>query len=90
MLPSEAMDAADLRRFARRDWDLIAQSKEDFWLAQKEALTPAESIAMAAELWRYARTIKPDWPNDEERAADLAAHVRLAELFLHAARNSPR
>jgi hypothetical protein len=36
------------------------------------------------------RSIKPDWPNDEERAADLAAHVHLAEIFLHAARRRSR
>lgn len=81
------MDAADLRGFARRDWELIAQSKEDFWLEQKAAMTPSESIAMAAELNLYVRSIKPDWPNDEERAADLAAHLRLAEIFLQAARH---
>ncbi len=50
-------------------------------------MTPSEAIAMAAELNLYVRSIKPDWPNDEERAADLAAHMRLAELFLHAARH---
>ncbi len=81
------MDAADLRNFARRDWQLIAQSKEDCWLEQKARMTPSEAIAMAAELNLYVRSIKPDWPDDEERAADLAAHMRLAELFLHAARH---
>jgi hypothetical protein len=56
-------------------------------IEEKARMTPSEAIAMAAELNLYVRSIKPDWPNDEERAADLAAHMRLAELFLHAARH---
>jgi hypothetical protein len=90
VLRSRRVDAIDLRRFARRDWDLIAQTKEELWLEQKAAMSPSEAIALAAELARYARAVKTDWPNDQERAEDLAAHIRLAELLLNATRHRPR
>jgi hypothetical protein len=75
------VDPADIRAFVDRDWALIAQAKEDQWLEQKRSLTPSAAIALAAGLYQYAKALKPDWPDPAEREADLASHIRMAELL---------
>jgi hypothetical protein len=34
---------------------------------------------------RLIRTLRPDWPGEAERRADLEAHERLAERFARVA-----
>ena len=75
-----------MKGFLERDWRLIQQAKSDFHAAQKAAMTPSAAIRLGDELHRFARTMKPDWPNPAERAADLATHVRVSEMLRHAAR----
>ena len=78
------MNAADLRDFKARDWRLIERVKSDCWLEQKAAATPSAAFELAADLLRYARTLRPDWPDTAEREADLMAHIRVAGMLQRA------
>jgi hypothetical protein len=77
------MKREDIRAFAGRDWPAIAEAKARFWAERKRSMTPAEALATAEMLRQHALQMKPGWPDAEERAADLALHVRLSEA-LHA------
>jgi hypothetical protein len=84
------MNAADLRAFCARDWQLIERVKSDCWLERKAAATPSATFELAADLLQYARAVRPDWPNTTEREADLAAHIHVAGLLQRASQIRPR
>lgn len=73
------MDEADLRSFARRDWAAIEHQKARYWAGRKQAMTAAGALERGGVLRRHALSLKPDWPDAAERAADLAVRVRVAE-----------
>ena len=75
------MNAADIQDYCTRDWRLIERFKSDCWVEQKAAASPSAAIEQAAELFYYARTLRPDWPNTIERELDLASHIRLAGML---------
>ena len=75
------VNAADIQDFCARDWRLIERVKSACWVEHKAAASPSAAIELAAELFQYARTLRPDWPNTTEREADLASHVRLAGML---------
>jgi hypothetical protein len=74
---------ADLRSYVQRDWALLAELKQAQWLAQRR-LGPALAMRIADDLRRQVRAARPDWPSDEERAADLEAHIRVGEILRRA------
>ena len=84
------MNVSDLQAFVQRDWNLIARAKAEGWIEQKAAMTPSAAFQLGAELLRYARTLRPDWPNESERDADLASHVRVAEMLQRVGQNRSR
>jgi hypothetical protein len=83
------MKAEDVRQFMARDWSRISAAKTAAWLERKRGRTAADWLADADALWRYARTLRPDWPTAEDRADDLAAHGRVAGM-LRAVQQRPR
>src|SRR5205823_14167599 len=85
VLALRIVNAADIRAFVARDWRLIEELKKDQWLEQKAGMTPSAALEFAAGLFEYARALKPDWPNGSEREADLASHIRMAEILQRAA-----
>ena len=84
------MRREDVERFLRRDWQLLADSKEDFWAARLRELGPGEGIRVADELRREMMERVPDWPSPDERAADLAHHQRVAEILRRVTRSARR
>jgi hypothetical protein len=76
---------SDLQRYLGaylgRDFELLAELKERPRSRAGDRLSPAERIRIAEELRLQARSRRPDWPSDEERADDLAMHARVAELL---------
>ena len=38
-----AVEADDIRAFARRDWAAVAETKARYWADRKRAMTPAEA-----------------------------------------------
>jgi hypothetical protein len=79
------MSPDDVRAFVRRDWDAIAAVKSAYWTGrfQQEGWLPAWTAA--DELWADLRRARPDYPNDDERAQDLAAHRLLCRRLDRAA-----
>ena len=75
------MDRRDIQAFVNRDWRAVEKRKSDYWVARKREMTPLEALAVADDLWRYVRSIRPDWPSERDRAEDLANHARVSELL---------
>jgi hypothetical protein len=75
------VDRDDILAYARRDWSLVAEAKDDFWITRKRALTAAEVLAVGDELRRHASALRPDWPTPADREADLAVHLRVTEAL---------
>jgi len=75
------VDRDDILAFARRDWAMVAESKTRYWLERKRTLSAAELLAVGDQLRRHALTVRPDWPTEAERAADLATHERVTEAL---------
>ena len=71
----------DIRSFARREWAAIADAKARFWAERKRSMTAAEALATAEMLRQHTRQVKPGWPDGDERAADMALHVRVSEAL---------
>ena len=75
------MDRDLIRAFVRRDWAQVARAKTAVWPAQKSGRSAAEVLDAADALRRHAMTVRPEWPSDEDRAADLATHRRVSEAL---------
>jgi hypothetical protein len=75
------MDRDALRAFARRDWAMLADSKTRYWLGRKRGLSAADLLAIGDQLRRHALAVRPDWPTDADRAADLAVHEHVTEAL---------
>lgn len=75
------MDPSAIRAFVRRDSAGIDDAKTACWKEQKQARSTAELLAMGAELFAYARGVRPDWPGAEDRAEDVAVHLRVSEAL---------
>jgi len=76
-----AVNAEDIRAFARRDWAAVAETKARFWADRKRSMTPDEALAAADMLRQHARALRPDWPDSAERDEDRAVHVRVSEAL---------
>ena len=72
-------DPAALRAFRDRDWERVREAKEQFWADEHRRQGPLAGLALCSMLWDHIRAIHPSWPNDEQRAEDLAHHLELAE-----------
>lgn len=84
-------DPDDLRAFAREGWAAAARAKELYRRSFQKVYGPAEGIRIADELRKQVLAQRPDWPTEEERREDLAAHRRLLALFdrIEAGRRPP-
>ena len=73
-----------IREFMARDWAAARRLKDSYWGARIARLGPVEGIRIADELRRQMQLQDPSWPDADARRADLAAHVRVADLFRRA------
>jgi hypothetical protein len=62
-----------VRAYVDRDWSVFERTPR--------TQDPARSHALADALYEAVRRANPGWPTAEDRAADLAAHVRATELY---------
>lgn len=74
-------DDADLREYAGRDWEAPARLAR----AARARLPVDHKLRLAAELREAARSVRPGWPDEKDREADLAGHRRLRALLERAA-----
>jgi hypothetical protein len=72
------VNAEDLRRFARRDWESVAALKAEYWVAEKRRLDAEGALRVGDGLRELVRALRPDWPAEEERAEDLRSHEAVA------------
>jgi hypothetical protein len=75
------VEPADLKAFARRNWDMVSEAKTAFWLEQKDGMAVADVLELADQLRLHASAVRPDWPTPEERSEDLAVHLRVSEAL---------
>ena len=75
------MKASDIHSYLDRDWDLIRASKDRYWAERKQTLAPEEALRFAEGLRLQIRSLRPDWPDAEQREADLATHARVSECL---------
>lgn len=61
-----------------RPWEELEDLEADHWRRRKEEHGPGEGLRVAEGLRAHALAVRPDWPSAEERAEDLAVHVRVA------------
>jgi hypothetical protein len=69
---------------ARVDYAVVDRVRTAYWVERLRRLGPAESLRVAEDLWRHVRRLRPEWPDREEREADLAGHVALHEVLSRA------
>ena len=79
------MEPRDLRSFVERDWAAAGTSERDHWAREFAARGARSTLDAADALWRHMRTVRPDWPTDEDRQADLAHHIALKRAIDRAA-----
>ena len=72
------MDRKQLASFVDRDWALVESEEAAYWVATKARLPPGELFAIVERFRSEIRELRPDWPSEAERAADLDAHVELS------------
>jgi hypothetical protein len=72
------MKRQDIVAFARRDWAALADAKSGYWAERKRSMAADQALAVGESLRRQVREIKPGWPDADERAADLAVHLRVS------------
>ena len=82
------MERRDIRAFAERDWQRVADAKTAYWLAQKRGRSAAQILASGDALRRHALTLRPDWPSARERVDDLEMHRRVSEALRAVGRQS--
>jgi len=75
------LDPMELREYAGRDWD--APQRLARRVRAKQSL--ARKIRLAVELYEAARAVRPDWPDEDTRRADLQSHLRVRALLDKAA-----
>ncbi|MEO7331049.1 MAG: hypothetical protein ABI193_20910 [Minicystis sp.] len=68
------------------DWAAARALKEAYW----RTLTPEQRLRLADDLRRHALLLHPDWPTQEQRAADYRAHLQLSERFERASASRKR
>src|SRR3954454_4754748 len=71
----------DVLAFVQRDWNAIAELKRRRWSELKLQMTAADALAVGDELRHHVSTLRSDWPTEEDRQKDLAAHIRLSEML---------
>jgi hypothetical protein len=78
------LDPEDVEAFVHRDWDSAARDKDRYWRDYKRQHGPAAGIRIADALRRQVLAARPDWPSEQERAEDLATHLRVIEVLRRA------
>ena len=79
-----------IQGYVSRDWAAARESKDAFWAARIARLGPIEGLRIADELRRQVIRQNPEWPNDQERHEDIAAHTRLSGLLRRASLSRSR
>jgi hypothetical protein len=75
------MITREIQSYVSRDWAAARESKDAFWATRIARLGPIEGLRIADELRRQVIRQNPEWPSEQERRDDIAAHTRLSRLL---------
>lgn len=73
------MDRSEATAYLERDWSSARSLKNRFWAERKRAVKPEEALWIAEGLRQHVRLLRPEWPDDGQRQADLRTHTRVSE-----------
>jgi hypothetical protein len=68
---------AEIREFVNRSRGEVMSAKREHWASLHRARGPAATVAASQALRQHMRRLRPEWPTDRDRAADLAHHLEL-------------
>jgi hypothetical protein len=80
------IDAASARAFVGRGWAEVERLEREHWARRRRDEGPLATFRAASALLEHVRRLRPDWPGEAERAADLAHHLAWKRLLERAAR----
>jgi hypothetical protein len=80
------MDPDALRAFLERGWSEAEQLEREHWAEVRRAAGAEANLRAAWILVEHMRRLRPEWPTEAERAADLAHHVAQKRWIDRAAR----
>ncbi len=75
------MIRADLQAYVDRDWRLTRELKDRYWTRRKRTLKAEEALSIAETLRQQVLAVRPSWPTEEGREADLESHTHVAECL---------
>jgi len=75
------MDRDALRAYALRRWSAGTDEERRYWADRYRSDGPAATIEAGQALWRHMREVRPDWPDQAAREADLQHHVTFKRLL---------
>ena len=76
----------DVRAYAQRAWHVLAGLEHDHWARALLERGPLSTLEASQALWTHMRHVRPDWPTEADRRADLAHHIALKQAIDRAAR----
>ena len=80
------IDAVSARAFVRRGWAEVERLDREHWAHRRQCEGSRATFGASSALLDHVRCMRPDWPGDAERAADLQHHVAWRRLLEKAAR----
>ena len=84
------IDAVSARAFVRRGWAEIERLDREHWAGRHRDEGSRAIFRASSALLEHVRRLRPDWPGEAERAADLAHHLAWRRLLETAARGLAR
>jgi hypothetical protein len=83
------VDPKGVRAFLDRDHEAAEALKREYW-ADRFRADWRSTWDASQSLLAHARSVRPEYPSDEDREADLAAHISLRARLDRAAHALPR
>lgn len=74
-------DLAALRDFVERDWGAAERDEDRWWREHEREHGSDAGFLVGAGLRRHVLAARPDWPSEQERAEDLATHLRVIDVL---------
>lgn len=73
-----SMEPAEIREYLRRDWELVRELKDKYWVERKRGLAPEVALSIGDMLRAHVREVRPEWPGEADRECDLRVHARVS------------
>jgi hypothetical protein len=80
------MEALDVRAYLDRCRTAGDSGKREHWAREYRQHGSTATLDAAQALWLHMRAVRPEWPSEDERQADLAHHVALKRAIDRAER----